>query len=118
MSSGQLLRAVWRSGGGGVWRSGGGGGVWRGSLKLGALGVCASLAGYHVILRPAAHRHTAQCKHTPTLILRSTFKSHDKELRFDWWMLWDAVSPDLLLLSVAVIVSHNMSSRMILMCHK
>ncbi len=86
--------------------------MWRGSLKLGWLGVTASLAGYHV-LRPVSHRHTAHCKHTPTLILRSTVRSHDKELRFDWWMLWDAVSPDLLLLSVAVIVSQISTSLII-----
>ncbi len=90
----------------------GGAGMWRGSLKLGGLGVTASLAGYHV-LRPVSHRHAAHCKNTPTLILRSTFRSHDTELRFDWWMLWEAVSPDLLLLSVAVIVSQNLTSLII-----
>ena len=79
-------------------------GAWRSSLKLGALGVSASLAGYHVVVKPVACRHSAACKQNRVLV-RTSLKSHDQELQFNWWILWEFVSPDLLLLSVAVLVS-------------
>ena len=78
--------------------------VWRSSLKLGALGVSASLAGYHVVVKPVVGRHSAACKQNRVLV-RTSLKTHDQELRFNWWMLWEFVSPDFLLLSVAVLVS-------------
>ena len=83
--------------------------VWRSSLKLGALSVSVSLAGYHAILRPLSYR--AQCKSrqsSNSIIVRSTLKSHDKEVKFDWLMLWKFLSPDVLLLTVAVLVSTNL----------
>ena len=78
--------------------------MWRSSIKLGALGVSATLAGYHVVVKPVICRHSASCKQGSVLI-RTSLHKHDQELQFDWWMLWKFVSPDLLLLSVAVLVS-------------
>ena len=43
---------------------------------------------------------------TPALLRRSARDlSHDQILQFDWWKLWELVSPDIALLALAIAVS-------------
>lgn len=86
------------------------------SLGLrGGLGVSAGVKSYHVIFNSLlATSHVAACKSQP-LLVRTSYRSHDKEIRFDWSMLWRYVSPDLFLLSVAIVVSYGILKLMT--CH-
>ena len=65
----------------------------------------ACLAGCHVVCRPLLIRHSAACKQHANVVVRTTLRSHNREVQFDWWMFWEFASPDLLLLSAVVLVS-------------
>ena len=67
--------------------------------------ICLALGG--------CHGNVVKCRHgnrsTRLNPLRSQYlRSGDRELQFDWWQLWDIISPDLLLLLLAVGVSYKL----------
>ena len=71
---------------------------------IGPMGL-AVLAGCHT------NQLRVQCRasqQTPALLRRSPRDlSHDQVLQFDWWKLWELVSPDIVLLVLAVAVSER-----------